>query len=56
MSDLKNMTQSDLEREHSELLKLKAWGIRFFELDRELRDRATREWVHQDVFEKLGWG
>lgn len=40
----------ELEAELKELVARKSWSSRYFEVDREVQNRATRRWVHDDVF------
>lgn len=48
--DVKSMSLADLRSELHELRARKCWNDRYFTVDREVQDRATWEWVKEDVF------
>jgi hypothetical protein len=42
---------AELEAELAQIVAHKAWSNpRYYEVDRELQNRYTRRWVHDDVF------
>lgn len=50
MKLVKELNDVELIKELREVVRLKAWGPRYFELNHENQNRRTREWVHEDVF------
>lgn len=50
MKPVKEMTFAELKIESAKFHNLKAWCSRQVEVNSELEARATRSWVHEDVF------
>lgn len=48
--NVKEVPTEELKAQLEEMRKAKMWRGRYFAVDRELQDRATREWVKSDVF------
>lgn len=48
--DVKTLTDAELKESLKFFTSNKIWAGRYFPLDHEMQQRATRRWVREDVF------